>query len=62
MKRLSLADRQRQKNKTRVSKLERARKPLKEQPEVIEDASELEYEEKKTRKKRGYTRRRRNED
>ena len=57
MKRLSLADRQRQKNKTRVSKLEKARKPLKEPPEVIEDASDLEYQEKTTRKKRSYTRR-----
>ena len=42
-----------------------ARKGIAPQPvheEEAEDASELEYEEKKTRKKRSYTRRRRNED
>ena len=61
MKRMNLAERQRLKAAQRKAKLQPAPKPapIKKivEEEEVEDASELEYQEKTTRKKRSYTRR-----
>jgi len=58
---MNLAERQRLKAAQRKQKLQPAPKsaPIKKivEEEEVEDASELEYQEKTTRKKRSYTRR-----